>query len=155
MTVAGAAKPHLGSWEQALAWFRRAIEANRNFPQAYFRLAAALAQLGRLDEARSAVQAGFALTPTFAASHARTAWTARSDDPTYVAQLEAIFDGLRKAGSPNNDRPPPHRGGAGILYRIGVNLSAVHGRNIFDDCQHRGAARGKSDRHRSLKAKTS
>jgi tetratricopeptide (TPR) repeat protein len=36
---------------QAVAWFRRAIEANRNFPNAYFHLAAALAQLGRLDEA--------------------------------------------------------------------------------------------------------
>jgi TolB-like protein/class 3 adenylate cyclase len=100
MTNAGVAKLHLCIWDQAVAWFRRAIEANRNFPPAYFWLGAALAQLGRLDEARSAVKAGFALTPTFAISHARTAWTARSNDPTYVAQLESIVDGMRKAGVP-------------------------------------------------------
>ena len=100
MTIAGLAKHHLGSWEQAVAWFRRAIEANRNYPQAYFRLAAALAQLGRLDEARSAVKAGLALNPTFTISRARAAWTAMSDDPTYLAELEPIFEGMRKAGVP-------------------------------------------------------
>ena len=36
MTYRGLAKLHLGSCEQAVAWFRRAIEANRNFPTAYF-----------------------------------------------------------------------------------------------------------------------
>ena len=66
----------------------------------YFELAAALAQLGRLDEARSAVKAGLALNPTFAISRARAAWTARSDDPTYLAQLEPILEGMRKAGVP-------------------------------------------------------
>ena len=62
--------------------------------------AAALAQLGRLDEARSAVKAGLALNPTFTISRARAAWTAMSDDPTYLAQLEPILEGLRKAGVP-------------------------------------------------------
>jgi TolB-like protein len=100
MTNAGTAKLHLGSYEQAVGWFRRAIEANRNFPVIYFRLAAALAQLGRLDKAHSAVKAGLALNPAFAISRARTDWTARSDDPTYLAQLEPIFDGLRMAGVP-------------------------------------------------------
>ena len=100
MTNAGVAKFLLGSWEQAAAWFRRAIEANRNFPQAYFSLAAALAQLGRLDEARSAAKAGLALDPAFAVSRVHAAWTAMSDDPTYLAQLEPLFAGLRKAGVP-------------------------------------------------------
>ena len=100
MTNAGLAKLHLGSWEQAAAWFRRAIEANRNSPQAYFSLAAALAQLGRLDEARSAAKAGLALDPAFAISRARAASTAMSDDPTYLAQLEPIFEGMRNAGVP-------------------------------------------------------
>ena len=36
MTTAGLAKLHLGSWEQAVAWCRRAIEANQNYPLAYF-----------------------------------------------------------------------------------------------------------------------
>ena len=100
MTIAGLAKLHLGSYEQAVGWFRRAIEANRNYPQAYFQLAAALAQLGRLHEARSAVKAGLVLNPTFAISRARASWTAMSDNPTYLAQLEPIFDGMRKAGVP-------------------------------------------------------
>jgi TolB-like protein len=100
MTDVGSAKNHLGSYEQAVGWFRRAIEANRNYPVAHFHLAAALALLGRLDEARSAVKSGLALNPTYAISRDRTARTARSDDPKYLTQLEAIFDGMRKAGVP-------------------------------------------------------
>ena len=99
MATAGDAKNHLGSWEQAVAWFRRAIEANRNNP-VYLNLAAALAQLGRLDEARSAVKAGLALNPAYAVSRRRASWTAQSDDPTYLAQLGPIFNGVRKAGVP-------------------------------------------------------
>ena len=100
MIHVGQAKNHLGSWEQAVTWSRRSIEANRNFSPANFTLAAALAQLGRLGEARSAVKAGLALNPTFSISRARLFWTAQSDDPTYLAQLEPIFEGLGKAGVP-------------------------------------------------------
>jgi tetratricopeptide (TPR) repeat protein len=100
MIHAGQAKNHLGSWEQAVAWSRRSIEANRNFAPAHFMLGGALANLGRLDEARSAVKAGLTLNPAFAISRARANWTAISDDPTYLSQLEPIFDGLRKAGAP-------------------------------------------------------
>jgi tetratricopeptide (TPR) repeat protein len=100
MTFAGIAKLHLGSCEQAVAWFRRAIEANRNFSHPNYMSAAALGRLGRLNEARSMVTAGLALNPIFSISLARAAWTAMSDDPTYLAQLEPIFDGMRKAGVP-------------------------------------------------------
>jgi tetratricopeptide (TPR) repeat protein len=100
MNTAGGAKLHLGSYEQAVTWFRRAIEANRNNPPAYLNLAAALAQLGRLDEARSAAKAGLALNAAYTVSRRRAFWTAQSDDPTYLAQLQPIFDGLRKAGVP-------------------------------------------------------
>jgi len=100
MNMVGLAKLHLGSYEQAVAWFRRSKEANRNYPSAYFNMAAALAHLGRLDEANSAVQTGLALNPAYTVSRVRAAWTARSDDPTYLAQLEPIFDGMRKAGVP-------------------------------------------------------
>jgi len=100
MYLAGYAKNHLGLYERAVDWLRRAIEANRNYPPTYFGLAAALAQLGRLDEARSAAKAGLALNPAFAISRARALWTARSDDPTYLAQTEVILEGLRKAGVP-------------------------------------------------------
>jgi TolB-like protein/class 3 adenylate cyclase/Flp pilus assembly protein TadD len=100
MTNVGIAKNQVGSWEQAVAWLRRAIEANRNFPTAYFNLAIALVQLGRLDDARSAAKAGLALNPTFTVSRVRVAWTAMSDNPTIVARRELVLEGLRKAGVP-------------------------------------------------------
>ena len=100
MSIAGDAKNHLGSWEQAVEWFRRAIEANRNYPTVHFNLAAALALLGRLDEAHSAIRAGLALNPAFSISRARAVRTERSDNPTYLAQLESILEGMRKAGVP-------------------------------------------------------
>jgi TolB-like protein/class 3 adenylate cyclase len=100
ITFVGLAKLHLGNHEQAVVSFRQAVEANRNYPIAYFMLAAALAQLGRLDEARSAVRTGLAFNPDFSISRACAAWTAMSDNATFLALLETIFDGLRKAGVP-------------------------------------------------------
>ena len=100
MTSAGSAQLHLGRYAQAVAWCRRAIEANRDYSLPYFQLATALALLGRLDEGRSAVRAGLVLNPAFAISGARALWTAMSDNPTYLAQLDAVFEGLRKAGVP-------------------------------------------------------
>src|ERR1700684_546200 len=61
---AGAAKLHLRSYEEAVAWLRGSIESDRNWPLAHFFLSAALANLGRLDEARAAAQAGLALDPS-------------------------------------------------------------------------------------------
>jgi hypothetical protein len=66
----------------------------------YFVLGAALAQLGSLDEARSAIKAGIALIPTFTVTRFCTTWTAMSDDPTYRSQLEPILEGMRRAGAP-------------------------------------------------------
>jgi TolB-like protein len=100
MVVAGVAKNHLGDWDQAVTWFRRAIEANRNYPHSHFVLGAALAQVDRLDEARSAVKAGLALDPRFSISRFRANLAARCDDPTLWTQLEPICDGMRKAGVP-------------------------------------------------------
>jgi TolB-like protein/class 3 adenylate cyclase len=102
MNMAGLAKLHLGCWDEAVAWFRREIEANRNNPPAYLNLAAALAQLGLLDEAHSALKAGLALNPAYVISRIRDAWTARSADPTFLAKLEPIFEGMRKAGLPES-----------------------------------------------------
>ena len=96
----GVAKAGLGEYEQASTWFRRSIEANPNFPHAHFFLASALARLGRLDEAHSAVKAGLALNPAYTVSSNRAVWTRVSGDPTYLAGIERFFDGLRKAGVP-------------------------------------------------------
>jgi TolB-like protein/Flp pilus assembly protein TadD len=98
MMYAGFAKLLLGADEEAVSRLRRSVEMNRNFPLAHFYLAAALAHLGRLDEARSAVQAGLALDPTFTIT--RFSARASSDNPTYLTQRERMRDGMRKAGLP-------------------------------------------------------
>ena len=111
MTNAGLAKLHLGGWEQAVAWFRRAIEANRNNPHPQFLLAAALAQLGRLDEAHSAVKAGLTLNPLFQspapAPPGRRGATTRRTWPS----LSPFSMACARPGSPNNDRRPPRAKG--------------------------------------------
>ena len=65
MLSVGLAKVQLNADAEAVVWLRRGLDANRNYPVAHFDLAAALARLGELDEARAAVQAGLALDPTF------------------------------------------------------------------------------------------
>ena len=98
MMIAGNAKLLLNSEADAAAWFRRCLEANRNFPNAHFLLAAALALLGELDQARAAARSGLALNPGFSIRTYRT--YAMSDNPTYLAGRERIFEGLRLAGVP-------------------------------------------------------
>ncbi len=100
MINAGAADNDLGLYDQAATWCRRAIEANRNMAHPHFVLGAALAQLGRLDEALPAVKAGLAINPAFTIARAHAFWMAASDDPTYLARVETVFAGMRKAGVP-------------------------------------------------------
>jgi tetratricopeptide (TPR) repeat protein len=82
MSIAGIAKLLLGSDEEAVTRLRRAIEINRNHPIAHFYLAAALAHLDRLEEARSAVQAGLVLIP---------GWTVRRSAPARLATIRPIW----------------------------------------------------------------
>jgi TolB-like protein/class 3 adenylate cyclase len=98
MHFAGAAKIFLSEDEAAVSWYRRSIEANRNFALSHFFMSAPLAQLGRLNEATEAVAAGLALNPTFTIRRVQA--NVFSDDPTYLAQRERLYDGLRKAGVP-------------------------------------------------------
>jgi TolB-like protein/class 3 adenylate cyclase len=98
MVVAGFAKLLLNFDADALAWFRRSLEANRNFPPTHFLLAATLALLDEPDQARAAAQAGSGLNPGFTIHTYRT--TPMSDNPTYLAGRERIFEGLRIAGVP-------------------------------------------------------
>ena len=100
MNFAGLAKLQLGADEEAVAWFRRSVDINRNHPRTHFYLAAALAHLGRLDEARSAAQAGLALDPTFTVSRLRA--NVLSDNPTYLAVRERLYEGMRIAGVPED-----------------------------------------------------
>ena len=71
-SAAGLAKALLGDYEQALTpGYRKSIDANRNNPWAFFYLAACLAHLGRLDEARQEVKAGLAVNPKFTIARCR------------------------------------------------------------------------------------
>jgi TolB-like protein/class 3 adenylate cyclase/Flp pilus assembly protein TadD len=96
--IRGLAKLHLGADEEAAGHFRRSVDASRNYPLSHFYMAAALAHLGRLDEARAEVKAGLAFAPNY--SIARFQNMAESDNPIYLAQRERIAEGMRKAGVP-------------------------------------------------------
>jgi TolB-like protein/class 3 adenylate cyclase len=69
MGYAGMVKGGLGRYEQAVAWCRRAIEANRNNPESHFVLGSALAHQGRLGrgtvrrQGRPRAQSGFCRLP--------------------------------------------------------------------------------------------
>jgi hypothetical protein len=96
----GLAKVQLSVDTEAVVWLRRALDANRNFPAAHFNLAAALARLGELDQARAAVQAGLALDPSFTIRRYRDVSSAWSDNPTYRVGRERVIEGMRLAGIP-------------------------------------------------------
>ena len=65
---------------------------------AHFYFAAALGRLGRLQEARDATRAGLELNPSLTISRWRS--LAFSDNPVYLAARERMYEGLRKAGLP-------------------------------------------------------
>jgi hypothetical protein len=88
----------LGRDEEAAAWLLRSIDANRNHTFSHFFLASTRAHLGGMSEARAATKAGLAFNPTFTIRRYRAG--AFSDNPTYLAQRERIYDGMRKAGVP-------------------------------------------------------
>ena len=72
---------------------------NRNVaPFVHFFLGAALAHLGRIEDARTSVLAGLALDPNF--SLAQFHLSSPTDHPTCLEQRERIAGGLSKAGLP-------------------------------------------------------
>jgi TolB-like protein len=98
MSWVGLAKLLLGADAEAVVWLRRSLNTSPNYPVAHFELAAALAHLGKLDEARTAVKAGLALDPTFTIRRLKSATV--SDDPTFREQGRRVIQGMRIAGVP-------------------------------------------------------
>jgi TolB-like protein len=98
MMLVGIAKSQVGAYAEAVAWLRRSIDANRNVPYTHFNLAAALALLGRLDEARAAAQAGLVLDPGFTIRRFQRSLS--SDNPIYLVKRERVYEGMRVAGLP-------------------------------------------------------
>jgi TolB-like protein/class 3 adenylate cyclase/Tfp pilus assembly protein PilF len=97
MNIAGLAQVQLGVEEIAVNWFRRSIEANRNQPMPHLLLAATLARLGELNEARANAEVGLALNPAFTVHRFNDPL---SDNPTFLAGTKRICDGMRAAGIP-------------------------------------------------------
>jgi TolB-like protein len=82
---------------EAVVCLRRSLEANHNNTLGHFILAATLALLGKLDEARAAARAGLVLNPTFTLRRFRLNAT-YDGNPTYLAKFERICKGMQMAG---------------------------------------------------------
>jgi adenylate cyclase len=95
----------LKQYEQAVDSARRAIAINPNAtPWPHVRLIAALAMGGHEAEAREAFQSYLASVPTgpktIATVRAATALADPTRDPRLLEALDQLYDGLRKAGMP-------------------------------------------------------
>ena len=94
----GSVKVFIGKNEEAVGELRRAIEANGNFSVAHFYLAVALAELGRLDEARLEARKGLSMDPTFTIRRYRA--DAPSDNPIFLSRRKQICEIMRRVGLP-------------------------------------------------------
>jgi tetratricopeptide (TPR) repeat protein len=104
MYFVGAARLGAGRDAEAVVWLNRSIELGRNWPLPHLWLAAALARLDRLEEARDAARAGLELNPGFDIARLRS--SAFSDNPRYLAGRERVYEGMRLAGVPEGSAKP-------------------------------------------------
>ncbi|MCP3442351.1 adenylate/guanylate cyclase domain-containing protein [Bradyrhizobium sp. CCGUVB14] len=98
MNTAGFAKLQIEADAEAAAWFARGIEVNRNYPLLHFGYAAALALLGRPDEAQVAAKTGLVLDPRFTIRRFRN--IPLRGDAKFVAGAKRMVKGLYIAGVP-------------------------------------------------------
>ncbi|UWU66222.1 adenylate/guanylate cyclase domain-containing protein [Bradyrhizobium sp. NC92] len=99
MNTVGFAKLQIGADAEAAAWFARGIEANRNYPLLHFGYAAALALLGKMDEAQLAAKAGLTLDPTFTVRRFRN--IPLRGDEKFTAGARRMVKGFHIAGVPD------------------------------------------------------
>jgi hypothetical protein len=92
MSSAGTSKLHLPRMKKPWCGFAVTLRLTA------MSLAAALAQLGRMDEGCAAAKAGLDLEPSFSIARFRAG--ARSENPVYVSGRERIYEGRRRAGIP-------------------------------------------------------
>jgi hypothetical protein len=72
--------------------------SNRNLAVGHFFLASALQLVNRHEDARTAAKAGLLLDPSFTVARFRA--SAATDNPTYLARRERVYDGMLRAGLP-------------------------------------------------------
>ncbi len=90
----------LDQHDSAIEYLRRAVANNPDFPKPIAHLAAMLALTGKTAEARETLGRYLALLGTKSRTIAQ--WRALSwgENPGYLALREKLYDGLRKAGMP-------------------------------------------------------
>jgi adenylate cyclase len=92
---------HLAQWEQSIEWCEKALANNvREKESALASLAIAYAWAGHQEEAEKAVAELRKINPNLTVKMAKADGAPWSDDPTFKAQAARIFEGLRKAGVP-------------------------------------------------------
>jgi tetratricopeptide (TPR) repeat protein len=102
MVIAAFAKVRASRDQDAVVWCNRSIRLNPNDAGARFCPAAALANLGRLEEARDAVHR-LKISPGFTIARFRSAPI--GDNRVYLAGLEHLWEGMSKAGLPEELSP--------------------------------------------------
>ena len=98
LSFAAVGKFQIEAYAEAIEWSRRSIEANRHYPMAHFQVASALAQLGKMSEARTAMKEGLVLHPGFTIRRFRS--YVPSDHPIFLSTHDRFEQGLLLAGVP-------------------------------------------------------
>ena len=94
-----------GADEEAVARLRHGIDMDRTFPLSHFFLAAALANLGKLDEAQAETRVGLTVDPTFTIQRFRAGQ--ESDNPIFLAGEERIFKACARPACRRDERDLP------------------------------------------------
>src|SRR5262245_40282725 len=87
----------VGRYEEAASWCDKALQIRASLPAAFRLKAAACGLLGRVTEAHHAVERLLTLSPSETLSSLKTYYEVPIKKP---GRLEALLDGLRKAGLP-------------------------------------------------------
>ena len=93
--IKGQAYYLMGRYDAAIAEFERVVERNPEFPRGHLALAAAYAQVGRIEDAEWEAEESLTLLPDFTLARVRQREPYK--DP---AHLNRYIEGLRKAGLP-------------------------------------------------------
>jgi tetratricopeptide (TPR) repeat protein len=96
----GVADLYLGRAVRAINGLRQSVELNSHWALSHFVLAGALAQAGLLAEAAEMRDAALRLAPHFTVDKFRAQVV--NSNPVYLAQRERLYEGMRKAGVPEN-----------------------------------------------------
>jgi adenylate cyclase len=102
-----------GNFDAAIAEYRKAIDAGYRTFIPYADMAAALALAGRTDEAKAALTQARQLNPLLTLK-----W-----EQAHAPNIPNLFDGLRKAGLPEDEKPAPTPKQLSIVVLPFQNLS--------------------------------